>query len=1106
MGAVVYSYSETLNFSLYNRELNFITEEQGIRVTQADSYYSGNTEEPSIPILTHYFEIPEYTKIETINVIPNTLKSIILEKALLKQPQQVIMSKADNIDSEPQVFTGYKFPQTWLYNFGSSMAGSKNIGYVAIYACGYDADSKNLLIPQNFTLDISLISSSQAKKMPDSRITRQVHQELNLDYQVTREFVQETYLLIYPQQLALAYQPLITFREKQGLEVITETTENIYATSMGSDNAQKIRNFIIDKYNNNSVDYVTLGADVEYIPERRLWAFDCNFGIDDENNIPGDIYYANLNGNWNANGNDLYGEDDDDVDHFPEVIIGRLPARTSAEVEAMVTKLIAYEMGYHQDYSQGLGLSQNLWEDSNSVYVQEYIEDMFYPDFINNIILNEEENNTTNALMNFNRNPNIIQHTGHCFWNVIALGNGTINTTFVNNMQNDYAGVMYSIGCWAAAIEFDAIAEKLVRVPEHGITAFVGNSRYGWGAPSADGFGFSEFYQKEFAKLLFQDEITNIAMANQLQKIPFVAYQNGASVYKWCSYQLNTIGDSYYHLFIDEPKVLQVDYYSEGDNYTLFVTDGEEPIEDVVITLEPNFVLSDYNGIASFMAEPSTLVSLYKEGYQIKELLLESANQTCLTDYQIPDHVSPNSDRVINFRLRNSSEDYLDWQLQVLSNNILIGTSQGEVPPNFTMVNDWFQVSFNQPQANILTLDLYDNNSNELLDTKIITVDLAQPEIDLIDFNLQPYPVVVNDYNYFSYKIKNTSAYPLDISNLVYESDDLIIGIVLPMRTSLQPDEEMLLDNDFMLGSDVNLASMDIKVTLLNSFWPEEEKTFTYYFSVGQQSLADNFETEPSWFEESAWQRTTDQAFDGNYSLTCSPTQYGEYDLDLPLLTYSDDITLSFMYKYKMPMYGEDGFSVYVITDDIEERIIFLGSGGALANPSRDVDDFIYSDWAEYSLNLGELLLNKPEIGSQFILRFSFTYIQDENVTNNYADGPDLGIFLDLMQLSHSGHYVHNDEDIEPLSNHISLYPNPIRNSLLSLKHNSKLGDKYEIMIYNLKGQKIASYSGKINSMDRESLQLPIFQNNRERLSSGIYFLKYKTVDTSELKKILFLK
>ena len=110
------------------------------------------------------------------------------------------------------------------------------------------------------------------------------------------------------------------------------------------------------------------------------------------------------------------------------------------------------------------------------------------------------------------------------------------------------------------------------------------------------------------------------------------------------------------------------------------------------------------------------------------------------------------------------------------------------------------------------------------------------------------------------------------------------------------------------------------------------------------------------------------------------------------------------------------------------------------------------------------------------------------------------------MQLSHNGQYVHNDEEIEPLSNHISLYPNPVRNSLLSLKHNSKIGDKYEIMIYNLKGQKIASYSGKINSQDRESLQLPIFQNNRERLSSGIYFLKYKTVDTSELKKILFLK
>lgn len=1104
LGGIVSSFSETLSFSVNNRALNFKTEELGVRVIQTDSYYSGNKEDPSIPILAHYFEIPEFTKIESVIIQANNSKSLVLDKALLKQPEQVIMSRTENINREAQVYDGKEFPKTWLFNSGSSISGSKNIGFVALYSCSYDGPSKSLQVPQDFTVEITLASAPKAKKLPDSRITRETHQQLGLTS--SREFEQETYLLIYPQAFANAYQPLLNLRQKQGLIVITETVENILTIYPGEDDAARIRNFIFDKYTDVGVDFVTLGGDVEYIPARRLWAFDCDYGIENENHIPGDIYYANLNGNWNANQNELYGEDDDEVDLFPEVIVGRIPVLSQvSEVEAMVNKLIAYEEGYHPDYSQGLGLSANLWPASNSVLAQEYIEAMYYPDFINNVILNGQQNSVTMAQLNFNRNPNIIQHTGHCNWNVIALGIGAINSSFVNNMQNDYAGVMYSIGCWAAALEYNSIADMLVKVPEHGITAFVGNSRYGWGAPTADGFGFSEFYQKEFAKVLFQDEITNVAAANQLQKLPFVAYQNGDSVYKWCSYQLNTIGDSYYHLFIAEAQDFVVDSHSEGDSYRLFISNDQEPLEDVVVTIgNNNFVISDNNGIATFMAEPATIISLYKEGYKLQEILLEQLDESSIVEYQLPEVVSPNSDRIISFKVKNSSDTDFSWVLRVKEGETLLGEITGNLTPNIT--SDWIEIAFDQPESNILTLELYSNTTSTILDSKLIRVELAKPEIEISNFNVYPYPIVFNDYNSFSYKIKNTSAYPLDIFGVEYESDDLEIGIVLPMRITLEAEEELIMGSDFSLSEDVDIASMKINITLSNDYWQEEPKSFTYHFSVGQESMSDNFETDPTWFQEAAWQRTNFYAYQGNYSLTCSPENYGEYDLDLPLLTYTDDITLSFMYKYKMPMYGQDGFSIFVVTDDFAERIIFLGSGGALDKADRDPDDFIQSDWAEYSLNLGDLLLNKPEIGSQFTLRFSFTYLQDSSVTNDYANIAELGVFLDNMALSHSGQVVSNEQNVESLTNHISLYPNPVRDSQLSLKHQSKIGEKYEISIYNLKGQRIDSFQGIINSADKEAIQLPTFQKNRDSLASGIYFVKFKTVDTSDLIKILFLK
>ena len=1097
--------SETISFSLNNREINVTTEEKGVRVIQADSYYSGNQADPSIPILSHYFEIPEFTQIESVTIQPNNLKNIALDKPLLKQPEQVIMSTTNNVNTEQQVYEAGKFPQTWLFNSGSSIAGSKNIGYLAIYACNYNEKEKSLGIPTDFIVKVSLTSDPKARTLPDSRITRETHRQLNLP--TSREYEQETYLLIYPQIYAEAYQSLVDLRQQQGLNVLTETTETIFANYQGADNAEKIRNFIIDKYSNEGVDYVTLGADVEHIPERRLWAFDCNYGIDDENNIPGDIYYANLNGDWNANQNNLYGEDDDEVDLFPEVIVGRLPAREQmSEVLAMVNKHISYEMGHQQDYSQGLGLSANLWEESNSVYTQEYIEEMYYPDFINNDILNENENTVANAQLNFNRNPNIIQHTGHCFWSVIALGNGTINTDFVNNMTNDYAGVMYSIGCWAAALEFNAIAEKLVRIPEHGVTTFVGNSRYGWGAPSADGFGFSEFFQKEFAKILFHEKITNIAMANQLQKIPFVAYQNGDSVYKWCSYQLNTLGESYFHLYIDEPKDLVVDYDVAGDNYTLFITNDQETLEDVVVTIDANnSVLSDNNGIASFMAEPSTLITLYKEGYKVKQLLLENTYESSITEYQLPEVVAPMTDRTISFKIKNGFDIDLSWELRVKEGDTLLGETSGTLIAD--NISDWLEVTFDQPESNILTLELYSNTTNTVLDIKRINVELAKAEVELTNFSINQYPLAINEPNFFSYTLKNTSAYTINQLFLEYSSDEIDFPVVINQRITLEPEEEYTVYNEeFALMEETQYATLKLNITLSNAYWQDETQEFTYSLSVAEQSLNETFEAEPTWLQESAWQRTDFYSYGGDYSLTCSPETYGEFDLNLPLLTYTDNIMLSFMYKYKMPMYGEDGFSIYVVTDDIEERIIFLGSGGALDNKDRDPDDYIFGDWAEYSLNLDEILLNKPEIGSEFTIRFSFTYVDDSSINNDYASEADLGVFLDNMVLTPSSNPVSNEQNVESLTNHISLYPNPLRDSKLTLKHNSKIGDEYQISIYNLKGQKIDSYKGVIKSSDKESIQLPIFQNNRNILSSGIYFVKYKTVDTSALKKILFLK
>jgi hypothetical protein len=474
-------------------------------------------------------------------------------------------------------------------------------------------------------------------------------------------------------------------------------------------------------------------------------------------------------------------------------------------------------------------------------------------------------------------------------------------------------------------------------------------------------------------------------------------------------------------------------------------------------------------------------------------------------DYQLPEIVAPSTDKIISFKLRNGLDIDLDWELRVKEGDEILGTTSGILTTELTP--DWLEVSFTQPENNLLSLELYSNTTNEVVDTKQIRVDLAKPIIQISNLSFDHYPLVANEINSFHYKIKNSSAYTLNDFETEYSSEYIEFPGLAKQRISLEPGQECTVYSDiFQLTSDVDYVPLNLSFTLSNDYWQEETLDFPYYLSVADESFYETFEEEATWFEESAWQRNDFYSYAGNYSLTCSPQDYGQYDLDLPLLTYTDNLTLSFMYKYKMPMYGEDGFSVYVVTDDSQERLIFLGSGGALENQDKDPEDLISGDWAEISLNLSDLLLNEPEIGSEFLLRFSFTYIHDLNVNNDYANNDDLGVFLDNMQICYDGQIVSNEDDVESVDNHISLYPNPLSNSLLNIKHNSKLGEEYEVSIYNLKGQKVDSFKSTIKSMDKESIQLPIFQKNRSKMASGIYFVNYKSVDTSVTKKILFLK
>lgn len=115
------------------------------------------------------------------------------------------------------------------------------------------------------------------------------------------------YLIITNEALKNAFQPLADWKTKKGVTADIRTVEWIQANYSGCDLQEKIRNFIKDAYSHWGVGYVLLAGDTPIISDRKVknpdfwYAHLAPF-------MPTDLYYSSLEGNWNDNGNAVFGD------------------------------------------------------------------------------------------------------------------------------------------------------------------------------------------------------------------------------------------------------------------------------------------------------------------------------------------------------------------------------------------------------------------------------------------------------------------------------------------------------------------------------------------------------------------------------------------------------------------------------------------------------------------------------------------------------------------------------------------------------------------------------------------------------------------------------
>ncbi|NOZ60597.1 MAG: T9SS type A sorting domain-containing protein [Calditrichaeota bacterium] len=386
------------------------------------------------------------------------------------------------------------------------------------------------------------------------------------------------YLIITTEEFKSDYQKLANFYNVRGLKTRIATVESIYNDVLGSDEPEKIRNYIIQEAQQNSITYVLLAGDADVsslgqmqVPVRYFYSEVLSGEDTYRADIPSDLYYSALDGSWNDDDDEHWGEPGED-DLLPELFVGRIPADNHQEIQAILNKIINYQQSpVVSDAKNQLLAGQHLWDDPLS-FGADYLDmlvgdhdDNGYstydlPSFLNLDYLYDRDVypahwSKEDLLREINKGQNFIHHLGHSSSRGVMTFSlyDITNENFKDiNGVNHLNPIIYSEGCEAAKIDAvnsdgsDCIAEKMLEI-ENFAVAFIGNTRYGW-FNEGQTEGPSLHLHREFIDALFHDGIYSLGGAHaesRAQSAPFVTapdeWEPGAL--RWCFYGANVLGD-----------------------------------------------------------------------------------------------------------------------------------------------------------------------------------------------------------------------------------------------------------------------------------------------------------------------------------------------------------------------------------------------------------------------------------------------------------------------------------------------------------------------------------------------------------------------------------
>ncbi len=429
------------------------------------------------------------------------------------------------------------------------------------------------------------------------------------------------YVIVTTPALAPSFEPFADWKTAKGVPTVVRTVDWITANyRRGADTAETIRFFLQDAYANWGTRYVLIAGDTQDVPVRYFYSTYYYGGT----LIPTDMYYAALDGDFNADHDALFGEQPADApDLWPELNVGRLPVSTQQVADSLITKIMRYETAPAADYTDkvmflaevllpspwapGQTIQLNGADIANYVYASKVMDPSrriarLYetPSSYSGSVQESRQA----AIDSMEAGYNHVFHIGHGYRFNMHCADDNIAVPDADAMANPHRPFnLFMLNCTAAAFDFDCLAEHLLRNPSGGAVSVIGASNSTFAEVTS-------YYMASYAGNVFQNDIVHIGEAFTLSRMPRTPQAEiGDNIDLWTHYIYCALADPEMPLVtgtIRHATVMLPDSVIAGSNtIPVSVSVNAVPEDSATVCLfkegeDYRIMATDVNGAASF--------------------------------------------------------------------------------------------------------------------------------------------------------------------------------------------------------------------------------------------------------------------------------------------------------------------------------------------------------------------------------------------------------------------------------------------------------------------------------------------------------------------------